>query len=52
MGVVSWLLLALVAGAFFFSLVVVVAARSYRRARPPALARPEPISILKPLAGL
>lgn len=52
MGVVSWLLLALVAGAFVFSLLVVAAARDYKRVRPPALARPEPISILKPLAGL
>jgi ceramide glucosyltransferase len=52
MGVVSWLLLALVAGAFVFSLLVVVATRDYKRVRPPVLARPEPISILKPLAGL
>jgi len=43
----------LVAGSLIYSLLTIVAARRYLAARPPAsLANPEPISILKPLAGL
>ena len=45
-------LLALVAGAVVYSLLSVVAALRYLSVRPPALKSPEPISILKPLAGL
>jgi len=49
---VTAVLLALVAGALVYSLLSVVAALRYLSVRPPALKSPEPISILKPLAGL
>jgi len=52
MAVIGWLLLALTAGSAVFCALVVIAAWQYRRARPPALAHPVPISILKPHAGL
>ncbi len=52
MAVLPWLLLALIAGAFAYSVLVLVGVRSYLRVRPPALREPEPISILKPLSGL
>lgn len=45
-------LLTLLAGAFVYSLLSIVAAFRYLSVRPPALASAEPISILKPLAGL
>ncbi len=46
------LLLALLAGAVIYSLLSIVAAFRYLSVRPPTLSSPEPISILKPLAGL
>jgi ceramide glucosyltransferase len=45
-------LLALLAGALLYSLLSIVAALRYRAVRPPPLAKPVAISILKPLAGL
>jgi hypothetical protein len=44
-------LLALVAGALVYQVLVIVAAIRYRAVRPPGLAVGPPISILKPLAG-
>jgi ceramide glucosyltransferase len=52
MALVAWVLLALVAGSFVFSALVILGARSYRAVRPPRLSDPAPISILKPLSGL
>jgi ceramide glucosyltransferase len=46
------LLLLVVAGAVVYSLLSMLAAWRYLAARPPALKSTEPISILKPLAGL
>jgi ceramide glucosyltransferase len=43
---------ALLAGALVYSLLAIVAAWRYLAARPPPLLRTEPVSILKPLAGL
>ena len=48
----SWLLAGLSAGALVFSVLTIIAAFSYRSVVPPKLERSEPISILKPLAGL
>ena len=45
-------LLVLLAGAWVYSLLSIVAARRYLDVRPPTLQQPEPVSILKPLAGL
>jgi len=45
-------LLALLAGALVNSLLSIVAAWRYLSVRPPGLAFPEPVSILKPLSGL
>jgi ceramide glucosyltransferase len=45
-------LLALLFGALVYSLLSIVAAFRYLRVRPPALGWTEPVSILKPLAGL
>jgi ceramide glucosyltransferase len=45
-------LLVVLAGSIVYSLLSMVAAARYLSVRPPALASPEPISILKPLAGL
>lgn len=42
----------LVAGAWVYCVLMVVAARRYRAARPPELSGAEPVSILKPLHGL
>lgn len=42
----------LVAGAWVYCVLTVVAARLYRAVQPPPLSRAEPISILKPLHGL
>lgn len=47
-----FVLLALLTGAVVYSLLSVVAAWRYLSVRPPGLNSPEPISILKPLAGL
>jgi ceramide glucosyltransferase len=52
MAPLSWVLLALVAGAAAFSLLVMAAARSYLAQPKPRLERAEPASILKPLDGL
>jgi len=52
MALAAVLLLIVLAGALAFCVLVIVAARHYLAVQPPALARPEPISILKPLAGL
>jgi ceramide glucosyltransferase len=46
------ILLALVAGSIVYSLLSIVAALRYLAVRPPVLQSMEPISILKPLAGL
>jgi ceramide glucosyltransferase len=42
----------LLAGALVYSLLAMVAAHRYLAVRPPPLRIPEPVSILKPLAGL
>jgi len=52
MALAAILLLMVLAGALAFCVLAIVAVRQYLAVRPPALARPEPISILKPLAGL
>jgi ceramide glucosyltransferase len=49
---VTYVLLVLLAGAVVYSLLSIVAALRYLSVRPPALNSLEPISILKPLAGL
>jgi ceramide glucosyltransferase len=49
---VAVLLLAVLAGALVYSFLSVAAAMRYLSVRPPKLDAPEPISILKPLAGL
>jgi ceramide glucosyltransferase len=49
---VTLALLALLFGALVCSLLSILAAFRYLRVRPPALSWTEPISILKPLAGL
>jgi ceramide glucosyltransferase len=51
--VVFWFCVAVLAGALVYPVLTILAARRYRLAQPPALGpAPEPISILKPLAGL
>ncbi|HEY1207288.1 MAG: glycosyltransferase [Bryobacteraceae bacterium] len=52
MAAAAWILLALVAGATVYAALVVAAACSYLFRPKPALVHPEPISVLKPLAGL
>ena len=47
----SWLLVALVAGSFAYCLLAIVAALRYQRRPLPAQRAGEPVSILKPLAG-
>ena len=47
-----FVLLAMVAGSTVYSLLVMVAVRSYKAVKPPARTSAEPVSILKPLAGL
>lgn len=49
---VTLLLLALAAGSLVYSVLAIVAAFRYLAVRPPELTTAEPISILKPLAGL
>jgi ceramide glucosyltransferase len=49
---VTYVLLVLLTGAVVYSLLSIVAALRYLSVRPPALNSLEPISILKPLAGL
>lgn len=48
----GWLLAGLVTGSIVYCGIVIVGARRYRAVRPGPLAKAEPISILKPLAGL
>ncbi len=48
----TYLLLAVLAGAVVYSILTIVAARRWLAVRVPDLAIAEPISILKPLAGL
>jgi len=50
--VVSIVAAALLTGSLVYSVLAIVAAWRYLTVRPPALVSPEPISILKPLAGL
>ena len=52
MSAATAVLLALLAGALVNSLLSIVAAWRYLLVRPPGLASPEPVSILKPLSGL
>ena len=52
MTVVLLVLVALNLGTIVFSVLAIVAAQRYRAAVPPAFKSVEPISILKPLAGL
>ena len=49
---VTLVLAVLLAGALVYSLLAVIAALRYLAVRPPDLAATEPISVLKPLAGL
>ncbi|HUJ93876.1 MAG TPA: glycosyltransferase, partial [Terriglobales bacterium] len=48
----GWLLLILLAGALVYSFLSIIAACRYLSVRPPAIASAEPVSVLKPLAGL
>jgi len=48
----SWVLAALVTGAAVFCVLVVVAARSYLAQTPGVRGQTDPVSILKPLAGI
>jgi ceramide glucosyltransferase len=50
--IASWLAAALVLGAVVYSILSIAAAVLYRSVRPPNLHTAEPVSILKPLAGL
>jgi len=52
MALAAVLLLMVLAGALVYCVLVVLAARHYLAVRPPAPARIEPISILKPFHGL
>src|SRR5438045_3980042 len=49
---ISIALVAVLAGSLVYSLLAMVAARRYLAVRSPAFEAAEPISILKPLAGL
>jgi len=51
LGLVAWILAALLAGSIVYCGLIVVAARRYRAARHVGVGE-EPVSILKPLAGL
>lgn len=48
----GWLLAGLVTGSVVYCCIVIIGARRYRSVRPRPLLKAEPISILKPLAGL
>jgi ceramide glucosyltransferase len=48
----SFVILAMVAGSVVYSVLVMIAAVSYKSVRPPVLVNAEPISILKPLSGV
>jgi ceramide glucosyltransferase len=52
MALAALALLPLLAGSLVYCVLTVLAARNYVRQQPPRLLRREPISILKPLAGL
>jgi len=49
---IAWALAVLLAGAWIYCFLQVLAARNYLAVRPPALRAVEPVSILKPLHGL
>ena len=51
-GILSGILLLIVCGSIVYSILQIIAAVRYLSVRPPALRTSEPISILKPLAGL
>lgn len=50
--ILTYTLLTLLAGALVYSVLAIVAAFRYMAVQPPALTTHEPVSILKPLAGL
>jgi ceramide glucosyltransferase len=50
--ILAGVFLLILCGALVYSLLQIVAAFRYLSVRPPALTSPEPISVLKPLAGL
>lgn len=50
--IVTFFLLALLAGSLVYSVLAIVAAFRYRAVHPPVLTIPAPVSILKPLHGL
>jgi ceramide glucosyltransferase len=50
--IVSALAIILLAASLAYTVLAILAAQRYLRARPPALTTEEPVSILKPLAGL
>ena len=52
MGVMSALLLVLLAACLVYCVLTVVAAQKYLAVRPPALRAPVPLSVLRPLSGL
>lgn len=52
MSAIAFVLAALLIGALMYSLLSIIAALRYLSVRPPAMASPEPVSILKPLSGL
>lgn len=51
-SILSGILLLILCGSMVYSVLQIVASMRYLAVRPPALQWPEPISILKPLAGL
>jgi ceramide glucosyltransferase len=51
-SVIAAVLLLILVGALVYSLLSIIAALLYLSVRPPVLASAEPVSILKPLAGL
>lgn len=50
--ILSGILLLILCGSIVYSILQIIAAMRYVSVRPPALRTAEPISILKPLAGL
>lgn len=48
----TWVLFCLIAGALVYTLLSIIAAWRYRSVIPPKILSSEPVSILKPLAGL
>ena len=51
-GIASWVVLVVVAGAIVYSVLSILAAWNYLKVRSPRHSASEPVSILKPLAGL